>query len=728
MAKYDHNYWKEELSRAGEKREAFEKEAEESVKIYTAAKRLDDTERRLSVWWYCVETLLPAYCSNMPKVEAQLRKKVGSKLYQLGARAIERATQYALDEFIDFRKLGVATARTLILTGQAVHWVRYEADIGEKEIEYSLLRREDGLYTGEGEPYDREAEILTEENGLVTVREVVPSKQDERAVIELLHYKDFREQVARAEHEVTWRARRAWLSKEQAEAMFGKSSAKELSYDAVPEDLKKRSDWRKCEGKAEIWEIACRESGKIYHVSERGEGGLFETSDPVVEFSDGFPCTVVAQTISPDSTIPIGDFTEAKDQILEVERLTTRIHAITQAVRANFGYDASLGEKVEELFSDDLKGIPFKGMNSDERLGNKIEFLPVDQFIKSLQVLVQARRDALAGLYETLKASDIMRGSSNPIETATAQQLKSNWSSLGFVVRQNNFVDFVSRSIEKLGQVMIEKFGDETLRQIVEGDELLTQAQVDVRAWPQFLEELRKEPLRSYRIEIASDSLVAINEEQDRQSRIQVVQAFGTLLGQLTPMIEQMPVVAPYAIELMKFVLRGYKAGKDIEEQTEQILGAVVQAAQAKQQAQAQTPPQPGVIEAQSRLQVAQINAQSDQAKMQLEQYKTELDAKIEMARLQIDQARLQFEQAVANAELALKQKESEVRSTEVITNAQIKSSQLALEKEMKELDAAVRVQETRNDMRRVELETAEKLIEEKRLSQKELNNGPDRI
>jgi hypothetical protein len=726
--KRDEKHWRDELTRSADKRERFEKEADLSCNVYSANKMLDDCERRLSVWWYCVETLLPAYCSSLPKVEAQLRRRAGSKLYQVGARVIERAAQYALDEYFDFRDLGTATARTLILTGQAVHWVRYEAEIGEESYEYALTRRDDGLYTAEGEPYEGEGEIVSEDGDLVSMRESVPARKGERAIIDLLHYKDFRESVARSESEVEWRARRAWLSREKAEAMFGKDAAKGLSYDAVPDDVRGRTDWRLFEGKAEVWEIACRESGKIYHVSARGEPALFEVSDPKIEFTDGFPCCVVSQNVSPDSTVPIGDFTEAKDQILEVERLTTRIHAVTQAVRANFGYDATIGEKVEELLTGDLKGVPFKGLNSGEKIGDKLDFLPIDQFIKTLQVLVEARRSALAGLYETLKASDIMRGSSNPIETATAQELKSGWSSLGFVVRQNNFLSFISKSIEKLGLTMLQNFSAETLRDITEGDELLATVEAGPEAWEPFIEELRKEPMKSYRIEIAADSLVAIDEERERRSKIEVVQAFGQLLGQLAPMIEQYPVVAPYSIELLRFVLRSYKKGKDIEEPTERILGAMIQAAQAKQQAQQQTPPQPGVIEAQSRIQVAQINAQTDQAKMQLEQYKAELNAKIEQFKIQLEQARLQIDQATANADVALKMKDGELRTAELVSNSQIKQSQLDLQRQMKELDAAVAIQKTQNDMQRVQLETYEKLLEEKRLSKKEMNNGPDSI
>ena len=102
---------------------------------------------------------------------------------------------------------------------------------------------------------------------------------------------------------------------------------------------------------------------------------------------------------------------------------------------------------------------------------------------------------------------------------------------------------------------------------MVDADELLVSAGGSPEQWPQILEELRKQPEQAYRIEIAADSLVAIDEESERQSKIQVVQAFGTLLGQLTPIIEQFPIIAPYGIELMNFVLRSYKKGKDIEGQ-----------------------------------------------------------------------------------------------------------------------------------------------------------------
>jgi hypothetical protein len=330
---------------------------------------------------------------------------------------------------------------------------------------------------------------------------------------------------------------------------------------------------------------------------------------------------------------------------------------------------------------------------------------------------VQTRDAALMRLYDTLKASDIVRGNTSPIETATAQQLKSTWASLGLSVRQNLFGSFISSAIEKLGTVMLSKFGDETLRQMADGDELLAQAQLAPEAWPEFMQQLRQEPLRSYRIRIAADSLVALDEQADRQARNDLISSFGSFLGQLTPLIEQYPAIAPYALQLMQYVTRGHKTGKEIEEITQGTLGVVIQTAQQKAAQQQQQPPTPGAIEAQTRLQIAQLQAQGDQAKLQLEQYKAQLDAQLETSKLQLEQARLQFEQAKAGSELAYRGKEIELQTAQIVTDSQLKQTEMALSQRMKELEATIELQKAETQKYLAQLDGYEKLLEERRLS-----------
>lgn len=123
LTKYSPRWWKAQIGAAEEKRKKFIEASEESIRVYNAQKQtgvLNDAERRLNVWWYCVNTLLPAYYSSTPKAEVNLRKRTGGIPHELGAVILERNTQYAMDVHFDFDKIGYQAALQFLLTGQAV--------------------------------------------------------------------------------------------------------------------------------------------------------------------------------------------------------------------------------------------------------------------------------------------------------------------------------------------------------------------------------------------------------------------------------------------------------------------------------------------------------------------------------------------------------------------------------------------------------------------------------
>ena len=105
VKQYSAEYWKSEISKAEDRSKKFVETAEESIRVFNAQKQvglLNDAERRINVWWYCINTLLPAYYSSTPKAEVSLRKRAGSTTFELSAVIAERNLQYAMDMHFDF--------------------------------------------------------------------------------------------------------------------------------------------------------------------------------------------------------------------------------------------------------------------------------------------------------------------------------------------------------------------------------------------------------------------------------------------------------------------------------------------------------------------------------------------------------------------------------------------------------------------------------------------------
>lgn len=655
--KYSAAYWNSEITLAKERHKKFWEFGKESIGVYNTNfqhKELVDIQRKLNAWWYLVQSLLPAYFSSTPKAEVNLRKRAGGSIYQLTSVILERDIQYSLEEDFDFDTVGYNSALQFLLTGRGVLWARYDADFEPQQ---------EGIVDENGNPYEK--------------------KTGERAILDVVQYDDYLNSDARNESEIEWRARRAYLSEEQATDKFGSDTANKLSYTAFPEALNRNNMKGQTlyDGKAEVWEVWCEEANKVFWLQGNGGKTVLESGEPPLNFKDFYPCEVINATIDPESTIPTSDYVHCRDQIIEVERLTTRIHAITQAIRPNGAYDATLGKDLELIMTGDLKMIPITNWPAYKQRGglaSSIEMMQIDSYINALQVITQARETALEKLYEITKASDLLRGVSDPTKTATANRLENAWSSLGLIVRQNQFAQFIGKAIGKLGVIIATQFSPETILERGDALELISplistqqdpnQPPIDPQIQIQQIQEqiiaiCKNETELCYHIKIASDSMVALDERQERQDGVDLMQSAGGFFDQMKGMIEAYPPLAEFAVELLKNVVRRYKGGKELEGLFTKALQEVATISQQKMAQASQQPPDPKMMEMQAKLQIAQ---QESQTRVQLAQMEGQIKQQEAQAELQKVQQESQLEMWKAQQDMAIRMKDLDIKANAV--------------------------------------------------------------
>lgn len=754
--KYTGAWWHAQLSSAENRHSKFFEEGKESIQIYKARKEMTDTQRRLNVWWYLVNTLLPAYYSSTPKAEVNLRKRVGGIKYQLGSVVLERNTQFAMDEHFDFDQVGYNAALQFLLTGRSILWARYEAEFEMEEVEFALIRGpEGGLFKADGTPYEGEEEGLTESpDGMIVGKMEVETKDDERAVLDCVHYHDFLTSDARNESEIEWMARRAFMSRYEVEEMFGKDIAKDMSFDSYPEAVKRDvyQETQKYEGKAELYEIWCKESDKVYWLQKKGEESVLQEGEPPVEFEGFWPCSVINQSTDPDSIIPVSDYVHVKDQILEVERITTRLASVVQAIRTNALYDATMGQQVEQLLQGDLRYIPVINWPSYKGRGGQasgVEYLDIGPYVEAMQTLQAARSAALEQLYETLKVSDLLRGTSAEYKTATANRLENQWSSLGLIVRQNQFAKFVSDGVNKLGTIIASQFSAETMFDVADIDSLIQP--VVPQGDPQqmmmaaeaikadVLDAIQNEDMRVYRINIATDSMVALDQAQEKADGLDLLETCGQFFQQMQQMIDQYPGLATFGMELMQNMVRRFKGGKELDAVFGSALTQVKMLADQKQEQAAQPPPPDPMMEQVNATREAnQMKFQIDQAKLQIDQqesYQKTMQAQAEaQARMQASQVdveiayrKAQLEEYVAQqqlmieqSKLQMKQRELELEMMRIQSEAAVKADSTDAKREADRISQLIDVQRLEMENMGMRLKESEKLLEERRLSQEQ--------
>ena len=775
--KYSPRWWKSQLTDSAERRKKFIEYAEESIRVYNAQKQtgmLNDVERRLNVWWYVNNTLLPAYFSSTPKAEVNLRKRTGGLAAEFGSVILERNVQYAMDVHFDFDILGYNAAMQLLLTGQSVLWARYMPKFETVMQEIALIQDPSGLLIdGEGKPYDGDTSNLRSGPGGIMLSSLeVEQKVDEKAILEIVQYSDYFCSDARNEQEIEWQARRAFLDRAEAEEKFGKEIAKDLKYDSYPEVIKKdiaRKD-DKFEGKAEIFEVWSEATGKVYWIQQGSEKSVLETSEPPTKFDKFYPCSVIRQSADPDSVVPVSDYAHVKDQILEVERLTTRIHAVTQAIRTNQLYDATLGTQVEQLYTGDLKVIPVTNWPSYKQRGglaNGIESLNIEPYINALNVLQGARQTALQQLYETLKVSDLLRGTSEQYKSATANRLENQWSSLGLIVRQNMFSKFISDAIGNLGTIIAEHFDEERIFEIGDADELIMpsvfipqpppppQPEPGMEGMPppppppmpqpeemvaqmkqQILEILRDNKKRCYRIQIASDSMVALDQQQQQQEAGTLISSAGQFFDQMRGLIDQYPPLLDFSIAFFQNMIKRYKGGKELDGLFTKALNQIGEIAKAKEEAAKQPPPPDPVmqemqarmqiaqIESQTRLQQTQMEAQDKAVKNQLEMQNQQLKMQRDQLEAQLSVQDQQFKEFIEQQKLGIAQQEVQIKAQsvqvdmlKVQSNAQTEADKALIKQESSQMQHILEIQKLELEQMRMRLSESEKLMEERRLA-----------
>jgi hypothetical protein len=464
--KYSSQYWGQEIANAISRHEKhFWKEAEQSIRVYNGRETFEGLQRRANIWWYVVNTLLPALYSSTPRAEVNLRKYAGTQELDLAAVLLERNIQRSMDLDFDFDFVGYSSALSLLLTGRAVVWAEYCCEFGEAKS-IPLSAGDGGLYLPDGSKYEGDPAEVDEDGESFSYK--LDSIESESAVLKFVAYNDYLNSDARNEEEIEWRAKRGYLDRDEAKELGFDIS--KLKFDAYPDSLKdnkvNRDDRNPVNGKADIWEIWCEETNEQIFVQSRGKASVVEKQKAPIKYPSFYPCSVVNQSIDPDSTIPVCDFAHAKDQILEVERLAERKHGLIQAIRANGVYNPTLGDVMQDMFKGDLQMRPVKQWEKTRAAGGLsggTEYLNIEPYVNALGIVSEQFEAAKQQLFQTLKVSDLMQGISNPTKTATANRLENQWSSMGLVVRQNQFSKFLGDGIEKLGTVIATKFSPETI-------------------------------------------------------------------------------------------------------------------------------------------------------------------------------------------------------------------------------------------------------------------------
>jgi hypothetical protein len=606
--------------------------AKKIVKRYRDERPEYAQARGVNVFWSNVEVLKPATFARKPKPVVERRYRDSDPIGRVAAEILERATSFTSDAD-GFMEILKACRDDYLIVGRGTAWVRYVPHFSPVA----------------GGPV--EGVSITEDSAEYEAAEGAEAPPEELTYEEVCHdyvaWQDFGFTPARRWDEVRAVWRMVQMTREELVERFGPEIGGAVTLDAKPDvgleqqdSARRREEMHSRANVYEIWDRARREALWVC----KGYDAILDRRPDPLRLAGFFPCPrPMFSTLTTDSLIPVPDFVFYQDQADELDDLTQRLTMLAKACRVVGLYAADSGASVGRMLSEggDNSMIPVDNWAMfAERGGIKgvVDFLPLEQIVATIAQLQMRSEAVKAQIYEITGIADIVRGYSAPSETATAQQIKGQFAALRLQDRQGEVARFARDLIALSAEIIAEHFSEQTIALMIG---LQEQAPDFQQAFPQAVALLRNDAMRNFRVEIETDSTVAVDEQTQKQQATELLAAMGTFLKDVAPVAQMAPQLLPLLGQMLLYGVRHYRGGRNLEGAVEQTFQALEGAAEQAQQAQAQMaqqgpPPDPAVMKAEAEIEMGRQRLNAD---LEEKAARLQADAQEKAARFEMDQA-----------------------------------------------------------------------------------------
>lgn len=448
-----------------------------------------------NVFWSSIETLKPFLYFKQPKPYIERREKSTNKIHNMACKMLEKALIWDLEQF-DFDSVIKYARNDFLLSGCGMVIERYKPFFG-----------------------------IIEDNEKKQI-EIKINEQVNTEYLDPVNFIADSEKVGIWE-DCTWFAIRQYLTFDEAISAFGTEFHHTL-YNNSFEGTKS----------VEIFEIWDKKSQRVLYLSKSCPHKFLKVVERF-SASDNFypmPKPLLASTTN-DSLIPVPDYVQIKPLLDELDGVTLRMQKTMKALKVSGCYDNSFPELASILNKEvTLVSVSdFERLKSAGGIKNIVEFMPIEQYILALQSLAQRRQDIVNAIYEITGVSDIMRGSSNGDDTATAINKKTAFGTLRNQDRQNDMQRFIAELFKIKAEYICEYFASEKLLSFLSQEEQFLPEAVAA------VELLRKEHLRGMIMGIESDGIFA--ESERNKQNIEAITTIHNIINQAFDIVSKQPAL-----------------------------------------------------------------------------------------------------------------------------------------------------------------------------------------
>lgn len=659
--------WLDAISLSEDEEKDWKAEAEKACDAYRGGSSTNSLTtgtnlNTFNIFHSNIETLVPALYNSTPIPDVRRRYNDPDPVAREVSEIFERAISYQIDAY-DFDNSILSAVRDMAITSRGVARVRYVPSFGK--------------------------------DGGVAYEEVT---------CEYVPWKTVRRGPAKVWPDLSWIAFENYLSYGEVEKLLadepqGAAILKELkfSYTAEPKKNPEQQgeNLSKLAARARVWEIWDKDNRQVHFICPDYTQRRLTTLDDPLGLTDFFPTPrFLSALIAPDSLVPITLLQVYEKLLEELNEVQRRILRLTKQLRVRGGY-AGVSDDIKAIVeADDGELVALQSAEMFATQGGGIEksitWFPLEPIVAALEQLVVQRDSIKQTIYEVTGLSDIIRGATDARETATAQQIKSQWGSLRIQRMQAEVARFARDLFRMKAEIMAKKFSPETFwlmsgiqyptqqdkqaaqlqfqqgQQAVQSGQLQMTPELQAKAkeiqeliakptQEEILKLIKNDATRGFRVDIESDSTIRGDLQKNQEQMSLFLQGTAQYVSSIGPLVQEGAMPEDIAIEIYASFCRTFRLGKQAEDALDRLADSL------KKGQGEQKKPSPEEVKAQ---------AEQQKMAMQMQMMQQEHDLKLQMMQAEMQQKaqELQFKER----ELQMKEREMNIKAATAAQQANI--------------------------------------------------------
>lgn len=472
------------------------------------------------------------------------------------------------------------------------------------------------------------------------------------------------------------------------------------------------------------------------------ETGEVEALNGLYNLDTFFPCPPPLIMNSPtDEFWPVPEYLQLMEILDEIHSIFGRMMETTRAYRARLLYDSSidgLAEGIKEMPEAGAIGVTNLTQSLAQAGGdikNVAQYIPVEGIILSLQQLYISLEQRLNTLWRLTATSDMLQGLAQDQTQRTfgERQMTEKYALNQLEEPQRKMQEYVRDCYELITEMALKNFKDESLEVYIMPATLQPHDQENYRAALGML----KDNTKRFRIDLETDSTIALNESYDKQMRMELNSALTATIKDAAAVTESSPALAAILLHNCKYLIQGFRQSKLFQSEISEAIDSVITQAE---EAAMNAPPPFDKDQATLQLKAQEVKANVDLqtfkemnanqlAQMELAQTERLAGIKAQLEQMKISagsakdntQMQMDYQQLVAGItksreELAFRREELMLEYQKVASDAEVAKYKVMLDERFGTVDAQLAQTQQFLEKQYQEAEMQERWATEQRL------------